>query len=126
MAANSQPACMPGRVGRASAGGAERLAARLRRRGSRMRRRQFVARLCGAAASSLWPLAGSAQQADRVRRIAVLMAMAPADAEARRRAQALEEGLRALGWVEGRNIRIDYRWAPGDNAELQEKAATTV
>jgi putative ABC transport system substrate-binding protein len=91
-----------------------------------MRRRQFIARLCGAAASSLWPLAGRAQQADGARRIAVLMAMAATDAEAKRRVRALQEGLRALGWDEGRNIRIDYRWAPGDAAELQAKAAETV
>src|ERR1700722_6051449 len=114
---------MPRRVRRASTGGADLLAACLRRGGGRMRRRQFGAPLCGAAASSLWPLAGGAQQADGVRRIAVLMAMAAADAEARRRVQALQEGLRALGWVEGRSIRIDYRWAPGNAAEVQENAA---
>jgi putative tryptophan/tyrosine transport system substrate-binding protein len=74
-----------------------------------MRRREFITLLSGAAA---WPLAARAQQPSQVRRIGVIMALAQTDPEAQLRVQEFEAGLRDLGWVEGRNLRLDYRWVP--------------
>ena len=91
-----------------------------------MNRRAFIAGLAGAATSSLWPGAAQAQPRDnKVRRLGVLMAMSAEDPEGRTRVLALEQGLRALGWIEGRNIRFDYRWAP-DSSDLQREAAALV
>ena len=82
-------------------------AARPRRRGDRMiRRRQFITLLGGAAAA--WPVAARAQQAERMRRIGVLMAAAADDPEAQARIAAFLQGLQQLGWTDGRNVRIDY------------------
>jgi putative tryptophan/tyrosine transport system substrate-binding protein len=89
-----------------------------------MRRRDFIA-LAGAAAAA-WPVAARAQQGGRMRRIGVLMALAPSDPEAQQRVNAFEAGLRDLGWVEGRNLRIDYRWAPGDPSALRAQAAELI
>jgi putative tryptophan/tyrosine transport system substrate-binding protein len=72
-----------------------------------MKRREFI-RLLGVAAAA-WPLAARAQQADRVRRVGVLMGAPENDPETKRRTSALVDNLRALGWIEGRNIRFDYR-----------------
>ena len=77
-----------------------------------MRRREFITLLGGAAAA--WPLAARAQQAERVRRIGVLMNFAADDAEVQARIAAFLQGLQQLGWTDGRNVRIDYRWAAGD------------
>jgi putative ABC transport system substrate-binding protein len=79
-----------------------------------MRRREFI-RVLGVAAAS-WPLGSYAQQPDGMRRIGVLMSFAASDPEAQLRVAAFERGLRELGWVEGRNVRIEYRWA--DNANV--------
>jgi putative ABC transport system substrate-binding protein len=76
-----------------------------------VRRREFVTVLGGAAA---WPLAGHAQQSERVRRIGVLMAFAGTDPETKAEATAFARALGRLGWVEGKNIRIDWRFAAGD------------
>jgi putative tryptophan/tyrosine transport system substrate-binding protein len=76
-----------------------------------VRRREFITLLGGAAA---WPLAARAQQAEGVRRIGLLMAFAESDPEGQTFAAAFREGLQKLGWTEGRNIRIDARWAAGD------------
>jgi putative tryptophan/tyrosine transport system substrate-binding protein len=84
-------------------------------------RRHFITALGGTAVA--WPLAASAQQSDRVRRIAVLMPYAQGDPEGQARAVALEQGLDKLGWVIGRNIRIDYGWGI-DNAAKTEAATT--
>src|SRR6516164_9663223 len=71
-----------------------------------MRRRQFIGGLGSAAA---WPVVARAQQGDRVRRIGVLI---PGDEpQAQARVAALAEGLEKLGWIDGRNISIDYRWS---------------
>jgi putative ABC transport system substrate-binding protein len=76
-----------------------------------MRRREFITLLGGAAAA--WPLTARAQQRGRMPQITIWMSRAE-DAEGRRHASAFREGLRALGWIDGRNIRTDYRWVPGD------------
>jgi putative ABC transport system substrate-binding protein len=79
--------------------------------GSRMRRREFIAGLGGAAA---WPVVAGAQQADRVRRIGVLMGFDENDPEGTRRYSAFPRALADLGWTDGRNVRIDLRWGGGD------------
>ena len=77
-----------------------------------MKRREFITLLGGAAA--VWPLAAFAQQAERVRRVAVLMPLAADDPQSLRRLTAFVQGLQQLGWTDGRNVRIDVRWAAGD------------
>jgi putative ABC transport system substrate-binding protein len=77
-----------------------------------MKRREFITLLGGAAAS--WPIAARAQQPDRVRRIGVMIANAENDPEGQDRVAAFRRGLQELGWVEGRNLRVDYRWATGE------------
>ena len=74
-----------------------------------MRRREFIAMLGGAAA---WPLAARAQQS--VRRVGVLMGYAEDDPEAQLRYAAFQQRLAALGWTEGRNLKIDIRWTSAD------------
>ena len=76
-----------------------------------MRRREFIITLCGAAASSL---AAHAQQPDRMRRIGVLLPATANDSEYPILVKAFVEQLHQLGWTEGRNMRIDVRWAGGD------------
>jgi putative ABC transport system substrate-binding protein len=78
-----------------------------------IRRREFITLLGGAAA---WPMAGRAQQPERMRRIGVLMLLAESDREGQTRVAAFRERLQQLGWTEGRNIRIDYRWATASDA----------
>ena len=90
---------------------------------SDMKRREFVTLLGGAAA---WPLAARAQQADRMRRIGVLMAFAETNLDAQAWIAAFLEELRKLGWIEGRNIRIDFRWAAADEEAMQRFAKELV
>jgi hypothetical protein len=86
-------------------------------------RRQFITLLgCAAAA---WPLAASAQQSERVRRIGVLMGLPATDPESSRRLMAFRQGLQELGWTEGRNVRIDARWE-GDADRLRQYAAELI
>jgi ABC-type uncharacterized transport system substrate-binding protein len=89
-----------------------------------MRRRDFIALFGGATAA--WPLAARAQQPEAVRRISVLMGFAENDREGQTFVAAFREGLQKLGWVEGRNIRIDYRWTglDKDTAELLQQTRT--
>ena len=89
-----------------------------------MRRREFITLLGSAAAS--WPLAARAQQTERVRRIGVLLAYAESDSEAQAMIAAFREGLQKLGWTEGRNVRIDYRWAAADTELMQRFAKDLV
>ena len=77
-----------------------------------MRRREFITLLGGAAAA--WPLAARAQQPERMRRIGVLMTSPRTIRKAQARIAAFLQGLQQLGWTDGRNVRIDYRWAAGD------------
>jgi len=78
-----------------------------------MRRRDFITLLGGAAAA--WPLAASAQQGERVRRIGVLMYWAEDDAEGQARLAAFAQALKQLSWSDGGNLRIDTRWATADD-----------
>src|SRR6266446_3385440 len=77
-----------------------------------MRRREFITLVGGAAAA--WPRTLMAQRPDPVRRIGVLMELAASDSQARSNVAALQRGLHKLGWLEGSNLGIDYRWAPDD------------
>ena len=85
-----------------------------------MKRREFVTLLSGAVA---WPLAARAQQPEQVRRVGVLMNVAADDPEAQARNVAFLQSLQELGWTEGRNLRIDHRWAAGDADRLRRDAA---
>jgi len=87
-----------------------------------MQRRAFMT-LIGSAAA--WPLAAWAQQGDRMRRVGVLMGVAD-DAEGQARVKGLQQGLQELGWIEGRNVRIDYRWTGGDATRIRAYAAELV
>jgi putative ABC transport system substrate-binding protein len=84
-----------------------------------MRRREFIAGLGSAAA---WPLVGGAQQFERIRRIGMVTGLAADDQEAQTRNATFLRALQELGWTVGRNVRIDYRWGPG-NAELYRRQA---
>jgi putative ABC transport system substrate-binding protein len=88
-----------------------------------MRRRDFITLLGGAAA---WPLAASAQQTDRMRRVGVLFPLAADDPQSQRRMTAFVQGLQELGWTDGRNIRIDTRWTAGDTDRMRRHAAELV
>jgi putative ABC transport system substrate-binding protein len=85
-----------------------------------MRRREFTRLLGGATVA--WSVAAHAQQAERVRRIGVLTFSAESDQEGQSSIAALREELRKLGWMEGRNIEIDIRWAAAD-LELMKRYA---
>ena len=77
-----------------------------------MKRREFITLLGGAAAA--WPLQARAQQPERVRRIGVLNYLAADDPDSSPRVAAFAQALQELGWHDGRNIQIDYRWGGGD------------
>jgi putative ABC transport system substrate-binding protein len=76
-----------------------------------VRRRQFFTLLGGAAAA--WPLAARAQQTEQMRRVGVLM-LSGQDGADKPSVMRIEQRLRDLGWIEGRNIRIDVRWSEGN------------
>jgi putative tryptophan/tyrosine transport system substrate-binding protein len=86
-------------------------------------RREFITFLGGAAA---WPLAARAQQAERMRRIGILMGYAQDDPEGQARIAALMDALKALGWEGGRNLRIELRWASADVAQISHFAKELV
>jgi putative ABC transport system substrate-binding protein len=83
-----------------------------------MQRRKFITLIGGAAAA--WPLAARAQQSERIRRIGVLMPYAKDNPEVQARIAAFLQELQRLGWTEGRNLQVEYRWDTGD----LRKAAT--
>ena len=85
-----------------------------------MKRRDFVGALSGAAIT--WPLVARSQQAERMRRIGVLMNTAPSNPEGQARLGALLQELQQLGWTSGRNLLIDIRWGSG-NTEFYRKYA---
>jgi putative tryptophan/tyrosine transport system substrate-binding protein len=86
-----------------------------------MRRREFVG-LCGAVAAT-WPIALRAQQGERVRRIGVLMASTLDDPESQARIAAFQQSLQQLGWIDGRNVSIDTRWATTNPDDIRRHAA---
>jgi putative ABC transport system substrate-binding protein len=88
-----------------------------------MKRREFMALLGGAAA---WPLTALAQQGERMRRIGVLMSVAPADPEGQARLAAFLQGLQEFGWAVGRNLRIDVRWSAGDPSDIRKYSAELI
>jgi putative tryptophan/tyrosine transport system substrate-binding protein len=84
-----------------------------------MRRREFITLISGAAA---WPLGARAQQADRMRRIGVVMGYAESDPNAQVQVTAFRQQLQKLGWIEGTNIRIDLRYAADDPSRIRALA----
>jgi putative tryptophan/tyrosine transport system substrate-binding protein len=89
-----------------------------------MKRREFLTLLSGAAA--VWPLAARAQQRERPRLVGVLEGVSPGTPNAEARPAAFLEGLRQSGWTPGRNVRLEVRWAGGDQAEIRKHAAELV
>src|SRR5262245_30484211 len=85
-----------------------------------MKRREFITLLGSAVAA--WPLAARAQQPDLMRRIGVLMTLDDKDSEGQLRVAAFRQELQKLGWIEGRNIRFEYRWAAGDAHRVRAHA----
>src|SRR3974390_3550416 len=86
-----------------------------------MKRRDFITLVGGSAVA--WPLALRAQQSGQMRRIGVLIPFAKDNPDAQARTTAFLQGLQTLGWTEGRNLQIEYRWGSGD---LQKAAAELV
>ena len=82
-----------------------------------IRRREFITGIGGAAA---WPLVARAQQGERVRRIGLLMPFAENEPIAKSRYPEFTQALADLGWIEGRNVRMDVRWGGTDNNRLIE------
>src|SRR5262245_59595307 len=91
---------------------------------SEMRRREFITLLGGATAA--WPLPARAQQPDRLRRIGVLMGIAESDPARPAFLSAFTRALQDLGWRDGANIRIDYRWGAGDSDRIRSFARELV
>jgi putative tryptophan/tyrosine transport system substrate-binding protein len=91
--------------------------------GADMQRREFITLLGGAAVA--WPLTVRAQQGERMRRIGLLVGLADGDPDTKVRLVGLQQGLEKLGWSEGRNVRIDYRFAPA-GTRAQELAKELV
>ena len=86
-----------------------------------IRRREFVSLIGGAAA--VWPLAARSQQPDSMRRIGVLTGGPRRDdPDAQANIVAFLQVLQQLGWTDGRNVRIEYRWGMGDTANIRKNA----
>src|SRR3974390_219441 len=83
-----------------------------------MKRREFIKVIAGSAAA--WPLSLWAQQPDRTRRVGVLLGIVESDPETNARLKAFRLGMRDLGWIEGRNIQIEYRFAGSDLRALDK------
>jgi putative tryptophan/tyrosine transport system substrate-binding protein len=89
-----------------------------------IRRREFIFTLGGAAAA--WPLAARGQQPARMRRVGMLMALAENDPVGQRNIAFFRQGLRELGWTEGRSLQIEWRWTGGDVVRTRDYAAELV
>jgi putative tryptophan/tyrosine transport system substrate-binding protein len=87
-------------------------------------RRDFIQVIAGSVAA--WPLAARAQQSERMHRIGVLMPLQADDPDSPARVTAFAQGLQQFGWTDGRNVRIDYRWAAGDADRHRRYAAELV
>jgi putative ABC transport system substrate-binding protein len=85
-----------------------------------MRRREFIS-LMGSAVAN-WPLGASAQSTEQAKRVGLLLGLVEGDPEANARIVAFRKGLEETGWTEGRNVRIDYRFAGGDPGHIQAYA----
>jgi len=81
-----------------------------------MRRREFIAGLAA------WPVVARAQQQSQMRRIGVLVILTPDDPDTRAQIEAFLQGLAQLGWTDGRNVRIDYRWGFGNADNIRKSA----
>src|SRR5262252_1076011 len=90
---------------------------------AKIERREFITLLGGAAA---WPLAAHAQQAERMRRIGLLLSMVESDPRGLEYITAFAQGLAELGWTVGRNVRIEYRWGAGDLDRFRRYAAELI
>ena len=90
---------------------------------SHIGRRKFLATLGGVVA---WPLAARGQQPERMRRVGVLMITAEDDTESKARIGAFRQGLKELGWSDGRNVRIDIRWGTADAERMRKHSAELV
>ena len=86
-----------------------------------MKRRDFITLIGGAAA---WPLAARAQQ--RTRRVGVLLGLTADDLESSRRVTVFAQTLQQLGWSEGRNLHLEYRWGAGDVGLLLKSARSSL
>jgi putative ABC transport system substrate-binding protein len=89
-----------------------------------VQRRKFIRALAAAACG--WPLNALGQTSDKSRRIGVLMAYAATDAEATTRVTAFVRELQRLGWTDGQNLRVEYRWAGGDTQQIAIHSAELV
>src|SRR5271169_419580 len=87
-------------------------------------RRKFITALGGAVVT--WPSAARSQQQERMRRVGVLIGTAESDPESQRRVEALQQGLLEAGWIEGRNIRLEYRFGGGDPERMRRFALEVV
>ena len=90
-----------------------------------MRRRDFLGALGGSAAAAM-PFTAGAQQAERVRRIGVLSGATKDTPDLQVRLAAFQQVLQQLGWTDGRNVRIDYRWGAGSADNIRRYAAELV
>jgi putative tryptophan/tyrosine transport system substrate-binding protein len=89
-----------------------------------MRRREFISLLGGAAAA--WPLAARAQKPGGVRRIGVLLSVVESDPEGKAQLSGFTQGLTELGWIEGRNLRMEVRWGGGNVDQIRTFAKELV
>ena len=89
-----------------------------------MKRRDFIKVVAGSAAT--WPLVARAEQGERTRRVTVLVGLDEQDSEAQRRVKAFRAGMRDLGWIEGRNIQIEYRFAGGNLESINKHVAEVI
>jgi len=88
-----------------------------------MRRREFIGLMSSAAS---WPLIARAQQLDQMRRIGILVSLGADDRQGQTRQAAFIQSLKELGWTEGRNVRIETRWAAGNTANMYKYAAELI
>jgi putative ABC transport system substrate-binding protein len=91
---------------------------------ARLNRRAFMTLLGGAAL--MWPRAARAQQPARMQRIGILMGTAENDPEGQSRTAAFQQALQKLGWTDGRNVRIEFRWPAADPNRMRASAAELV
>jgi putative ABC transport system substrate-binding protein len=89
-----------------------------------MQRREFITLVGGAATT--WPVAARAQRTDRMRTVSVLLGLAEKDPEATNRVKAFRLGMRDLGWIEGRNVQIEYRFAGANQESINENVGEVV